>query len=158
MRHCGLKHTRFLCPLLSPGACSNSCPLSHWCHPTILSSAAHFSSYPQSFLAPRFFPTSPLFTSSSFSSYPQSFPAPRSFPMSPLFTSSSRSTGPLPSASVLLNIQSWFPLQLTDLTSLVSKGLSRVFSSTTVQMYQFFSIQPSLWSNFHIHTWLLEKP
>ena len=63
------------------------------------------------------------------------------------------------SASVFpVNIQSWFPLGLTGLISLLSKGLSRVFSSTTVQKHQFFGTQPSLWSNFHIFTWLLEKP
>ena len=74
-----------------------------------------------------------------------------------LFTSSGQSIGA--SASVLsMNIQGWFPLGLTGLISLLSKGLSRVFSNTTVQKHQFFSTQPSLWSNFHIHTWLLEKP
>ena len=63
------------------------------------------------------------------------------------------------SASVLpMNIQDWFPLGLTGLLSLLSKGLSRVFSSTTIQKHKFFSAWPSLWSNFHIHTWLLEKP
>ena len=79
------------------------------------------------------------------------------FLMSQFFASGGQSIGA--SASVLLmNTQSWFPLGLTGLTSLQSKGLSRVFSNTTVQKYQFFSAQPSLWSNFHIHTWLLEKP
>ena len=92
-----------------------------------------------------------------FASCPQSFPASGSFPMSQLFTSGSQSTGA--SASVLpMSIQGWFPLGLTGLISLQSKGLSRVFSNTTVWKHQFFSLQPSLWSNSHIHTWLLEKP
>ena len=70
-----------------------------------------------------------------------------------------QSIGASASASVLpMNIQGWFPLGLTDLISLQSKGLSRVFSNTTVQRHQFFSAQPCLWSNSHIHTWLLEKP
>ena len=80
----------------------------------------------------------------------------QSFLMSWLFASGGQSIGASASASVLpMNIQDWFPL--TDYISLQSKGLSRVFSSTTVQKHQFFSTQPSLWSNFHIHTWLLEK-
>ena len=125
----GLQHTRLPCPSSSPRACSNSCPLSQWCHPTSSSSVAHFSSCPQS------------------------FPTSRSFPMS----SDGQSIGA--SASVLpMNIQDWFPLGLTVLISLVSKGLSRVFSSITVWRHQFFSAQPSLWSNSHIHPWLLEKP
>ena len=79
------------------------------------------------------------------------------FPMSWLFASDAQSIGA--SASVLpMNIQDWFPLKLTGVISLLSKGLSRVFSNTTVQKHQFFSIQPSLWCNSHIHTWLLEKP
>ena len=129
----GLQHTRLLCPLLSPRVCSNSCPLSQWCHPTISSSVVPFSSCPLS------------------------FPASGSFPMSQLFTSggqSIRASAPVHP----VNIQGWFPLGLTGLISLLSKGLSGVFSSTTVQKHQFFSTQPSLWSNSHIHTWLLEKP
>ena len=107
-----------------PRVCSNSCPLSQWCHPTISSSVA------------------PL------SYCPQSFPASGSFPMNPLFTSDGQSTGASVSASVLpMNIQGWFPLGLTGLISLLSKGLSRVFSSMTVWKHQFFSAQPSLWSN-----------
>ena len=83
----------------------------------------------------------------------------QSFPVSHLFASDSQSIGASASAPVLLmNIQDWFPLELTGLISLLSKGLSRVFSSTTVQKHQFFSSQPSIWSNSHIHTWLLEKP
>ena len=123
------------CPSLSPGACSNSCPLSWWCYVTISSSAVTFSFRLQSFLASG------------------------SFPMSRLFSSGSQSIGVSASASVLsMNIQGWFPLELTGLISLQSKGLSRIFPSTTIQKHQFFSAQPSLWSNSHIHTWLLEKP
>ena len=94
-----------------------------------------------------------------FSSYLQSIPASGSFPVSQLFISGGQSIGASASASVLpMNIQDWFPLGLNGLIFLQSKGLSRVFSNTTVQKHQFFSIQPSLWSNSHIHTWLLEKP
>ena len=88
---------------------------------------------------------------------PSSFPASRSFLMSQLFTSGGQSIG----ASVLvlpMNIQDWFPLEWTGSISLQSKGLSGVFSNTTVQKHQFFSTQPSSQSNSHIHTWLLEKP
>ena len=89
----------------------------------------------------------------------QSFPASGSFPMSRLFASGDQSIGALASASVLpMNIQDWFPLGLTGLISLLSKGLWRVFSSTTIQKHQFFGNQPSLQFNSHIHTWLLEKP
>ena len=131
----GLKHTKLPCSSLSPGVCSNSCPLSQLCHPTISSSVAPFSSCPQSFLA---------------SGY---------FPMSQLFVSGGQSIGVSASASVLpMNIQGWFLLGLTGLISLQSKGLSRVFSSTTVQKHQFFSAQPFLWSNSHSYTRLLEKP
>ena len=112
----------------SPRACSNSCPFSRWCYPNISS------------VVP-------------FSSCPQSFPASGSFPMSQLFASGGQSTG----VSASVNIQGWFPLGLTGLIS-QSKALSRVFSSTTLQKYQFFGNQPSLWSNPHIYTWLLEKP
>ena len=83
----------------------------------------------------------------------------QSFPMTQFFTSDGQTIGVSASASVLLmNIQDWFPLGLTGLISLQSKGFSRVFSSTTVQKHKFFSTQLSLWSNSHIHTWLLEKP
>ena len=86
-------------------------------------------------------------------------PASESFPMSQFFSSGDQSIGALPSASVLpMNIQHWFPLWWIGWISLQSKGLSRVFSNTAVQKHQFFSAQLSLWSNFHIHTWLLEKP
>jgi len=128
----GLQHTRLPHPSLSPGVCPNSCPWSPWCHPTISSSVAVFSSCPQS------------------------FPSSGSFPMNWLFVSHGQNIGT--SASVLLmNIQGWFPLELIDLISLQSKGISRVLSRTTVQRYQFSGIQPSLWSNSHIIIWLLEK-
>ena len=131
----GLQHTRFPCLSPSPRVCSNSCPLSQWCHPTISSSVTPFSSCPQS------------------------FPPSGSFPMSHLFTSCGQSIGASTSASVLpMNIQDWFPLGLTGVISLLSKGLSRVFYNIIVQKHQPFSDQPSLWSNSHIHTWLLEKP
>ena len=114
--------------------CSNPCPLSPWCHPTISCSVTPF------------FPC------------PQSFPASGSFPMSWLFASGGQSIRASVSASVLpMNIQGWFPLGLTGLISLLSKGLSRVFCSTAVWKHQFFGAQPYLWSNSHIHTWLLEK-
>ena len=87
----------------------------------------------------------------------QSFLASRSFPMSHFFASGGQSIGASPSASVLpINIQDWFPLGWSGWISLQSKGLSRVFSNTTVQKHQFFSTQLSLWSNSQIHTWLLE--
>ena len=91
--------------------------------------------------------------------FPSSFPpASESFPMRWLSTSGSQSTGASSSASVIpINIQSWFLLGLIGLISLQSKGLSRVFSSTTIQKHQFFGAQPSLWSTSHIQTWLLEK-
>ena len=130
-----LQYTRLLCPSLSPWVCSNTCPSSQWCHPSISSSV---------------FP---------FSSYLQSFPASESFPMSWLFSSGGQSIGPSASTSVLpMNMQGWFPLGLTGLISLLSKGLTRVFSSTTFWKHQFFSAHPSLWSSSHICTWLLEKP
>ena len=130
----GLQHTRLPCPSPSPRVCSNSCPLSQWYHPTISS------------------PVTP------FSSCPQSFPASGSFPVSQLFTSGCQNIGASASASVLpMNIQGRFPLGFTGLISLQTKGLSRVFPSTTVQKHQFFGSQLSLWSNSHIHIWLLKK-
>ena len=130
-----LQHARCPCPSLSPRVCSDSCLLSQWCHPAISSSATPFSSCPQS------------------------CPASGSFPMSQLFTSGGQSIRASASASVLpMNIQGWFSLGLTGLISLQSKGLSRVFSSTTAQKHQFFSTQPSLWSSSHICRWLLGKP
>ena len=90
---------------------------------------------------------------------PSIFPNIRVFSNGQSFTSGGQSIGASASATVLpMNIQDWFPLGLTGLISLLSKGLSRVFSNTTVQKHQFFGAQPSLWSNSHIHTWLLEKP
>ena len=126
---------RLLCPSLSPRVCSNSCPLSQWCHPTISSSATPFSSCSES------------------------FPASGSYTMSCLFPWGGQSIGASASASVLpKNIQGWFPLEWTGWISWQSKGLSRVFSNITVQKHQFFGAQPSLWSNSHICTWLMEKP
>ena len=128
-------YARLPCSSPSPRACSNSCPLSWCCHPTISSSVA------------------------SFSFCLQSFPASGAFQMTQFFASGGQSIGASASPSVLpVNIQDWFPWGLTGLISLQSKGLSRVFSSTTVWKHQFFSAQPSLWSNCHIWTWLLEKP
>ena len=129
-----LQNARPPCPSPTPGVYSNSCPMSQWCHPTISSSVVPFSSCLQS------------------------FPASGSFPMSQFFTSDGQSIGVSASASVLpMNIQDWSPLGWTGLISLQSKVLSRVFSNSTVQKHQFFGAQPSLWSNSHIHTWLLEK-
>ena len=123
------------CPSSTSRVYSDSCPLSRWCHPTISSSVVPFSSCPQS------------------------FPASGSFQMSQLFASGGQSIGVSASASVLpKNIQDWFPLGWTGLISLQSKGLSRVFSKTTVQKYQFFGTQLSLYSNSHMHTRPLEKP
>ena len=117
----GWQHTRFLCPATSPGACSNSCLLSWWCHPTISSSVVPFSSHLLS------------------------FPGWGSFQLSQFFASGGQSIGVSVSASVLpMNIQDWFPLGWTGWISLQSKGLSRVSSNTTVQKHQFFSSQPSL--------------
>ena len=94
-----------------------------------------------------------------FSSWLQSFPASGSFPMSQLFAWGSQSIGTSASASVLpMNNQNWFPLGWTGWISLQSKGLSRVFSNTTLQKHQFFGAKLSLYSNSHIHTWPLEKP
>ena len=90
---------------------------------------------------------------------PSIFPSIRVFPVSQLFASGGQSIGASVSASVLpMNIHDWFPLGLTSLIALLSKGISRTFSNTTVLKYQFFGIQPSLWSSSHIHTWILEKP
>ena len=116
-----------------PGACSNSCPLSWWCYLTISSSATLFS-----FCL-------------------QSFPESGRFLMGQLFASDGQSIGA--SASVLpMNIQGWFPLGWLVWFPCSPRELSRVFPSTTSQKYQFFTAQASLWSNSHIHTWLLEKP
>ena len=129
------KGVRLPCPSPTPRACSNSCPLSRWCHPTILSSVVPFSSCLQS------------------------FPASEAFLMSQFFTSSGQSIGVSASASVLpKNIQDWCPLGWTGWIFLQSRGLSRVFSNTTVQKHQFFGAQLSSQSNSHIHTWPQEKP
>ena len=130
-----LQHARPPCRSPTPGVYSNSCPLSWWCHPTISNSVVPFSSHLQS------------------------FPASGSFQMSQFFTSGGQSIGVSASTSLPpMNIQDWFHLGWTGWISLQSKGLSRVFSKTTVQKHQFFGTQLSLWSNSHIHAWLLEKP
>ena len=127
------QHTRPPCLSSTPGVHSNSCPSSWWCHPAISSSVVPFSSCPQS------------------------FPASGSFPMSQLFVWGGQRIGV--SASVLtMNTQDWSPLGWTGWISSQSKGLSRVFSNTTVQKHQFFGTQLSSQSNSHIHTWPLEKP
>ena len=117
----GLQHAKPPCPSPTPGVYSNSCPLSHWCHPTISSSIVRSSSHPQS------------------------FPASGYFLMSKSFASGGQSIGVSASKSVLpINIQDWFPLELACWMSLQSKGLSRVFSNTTVQKHWFFGAQLSL--------------
>ena len=129
----GQQHARLPCPSPSPRVFSDFCPLSQWCCLAISSSATRFS-----------------FCLLSLS-------ASRSFPMSWVFTSGGQSIGASASASVLpVNIQCWFLLGLTDLI-LLFKGLSIVFSSTTVQKHQLFGAQTSLWSNSHIYAWLLKK-
>ena len=128
----GLEHARLLCPSLSPRVCSNSCALSQWCHPTISSSVIPFSSYIQS------------------------FPASGSFPRSQLFASGGKSTGA--SASVLtMTIQGWFPLGLTGLISLLSKGLKSLLQhhslkASVLQCSAFFMVQQAAKSQ---DTWLL---
>ena len=129
------QHARSPCPSQTPGVYSNSCPSSRWCHPAISSSVIPFSSCPQS------------------------LPASGSFPTSQLVTWGGQSTGVSASPSVLpMNTQDWSPLRWTGWISLQLKGLSRVFSNTIVQKHQFFGTQLSSQSNFHIHTWPLEKP
>ena len=131
----GLQHARPPCLSSIPRAYSNSCPSSQWCHPTISSSVIPFSSCLQS------------------------LPASESFPMSQLFTWGGQSTGVSALASFLpKNTQGWSPSEWTAWISFQSKGLSRVFSSTTVQKHQFFGVQLSSQSNSHIHTWPVEKP
>ena len=128
----GLQHARLPCPSPTPGACSDSCLSSRWCHPTISSSVITFSCL-------------------------QSCLASGSFPMSQFFASGGQSSVASASASVLpMNIQDWFPLELTGLISLLSQGHSRALSNTRVQKHQFFSVQLSLWSNSHIQTGLLD--
>ena len=122
----GLQHTRHSCPSPTPTVYSNSCPLTRWCYPAISSSVIPFAYCLQS------------------------FPVSGSFLESQFFSSGSQSIGVSASASVLpMNIQDWFPLGWTGWISLQCKGLSRVFSNTTVQKHQFFGA--------HIHIWLLHK-
>ena len=117
----GLQHSRPPCPSPTPGVNSNSYPWSRWCHPTISSSVIPFSSRLQS------------------------FPASESFPMSQFFTSGGQRIGVSASASVLpMNISAWFSFRWTGWIALQSKGLSRVFSNTTVQKHHFFRAQLSL--------------
>ena len=129
------QHARPPCPAPTTGVYVNPCPSSRWCHPVISSSVIPSSSRPQS------------------------FPVLGSFPMSQLFIWGGQSTGVSASTSVLpMNTQDWSPLEWAGWISLQSKGLSRVFSNTTVQKHQFFGAQLSSPSNSHIHTWPLEKP
>ena len=129
------QHARPPCPSPAPRVYSNSCPSSRRCHPAISSSVVPFSSCPQS------------------------LPASGSFPISQFFAWGSQSIGVSASASVLpMNTQDWYPLGWIGWISLQSKGLSRVFSNTTVQKHQFFGAQFSSQSNSHIHIWPLEKP
>ena len=128
------QHARPPCPSPTLGVYTNSYPLSRWCHPAISFSVVPFSC-------------------------PQSVPASGSFPVSQLFAWGGQSTRVSASTSVLpMNTQDWSPLGWTCWISLQSKGLSRVFSNTTVQKHQFFGAQLSSQSNSHIHTWPLEKP
>ena len=130
-----LQHARPPCPSPTPRVHSDSRPSSRWCHSAISSSIVPFSSFPQS------------------------LPASDSFPMSQLFASAGQSTAVSASASFLpKKSQAWSPSEWTGWISLQSKGLSRVFSNSTVQKHQFFGSQLSSQSNFHIHTWPLEKP
>ena len=129
------QHARPHCPSPTPRVHSDSRPSSQWCHPAISSSVTPFFSCPQS------------------------LPASKSFPMSQFFTWGGQSTGVSASASFLpKKSQGWSPSEWTGWISLQSRGLSRVFSNTTVQKHQFFSAHLSSQSNTHIHTWLLEKP
>ena len=135
LQHHELQHVRPPYPSPTPGVHPDSCPSTRWCHPAISSSVGPFSSCPQS------------------------LPASGSFPMSQLFAWGGQSVGVSASPSVLpMNTQDWSPLEWTGWISLQSKGLSRVFSNTTVQKHQFFSAQLSSQSTSHIHTWPLEKP
>ena len=129
------QHARLPCPSPTPGVHSNSRPSNQWCYPAISSSVVLFSSCPQS------------------------LPASESFPMSQHFAWGGQSTGVSALASFLpKNTQDWSPLEWTGWISLHSKGLSKVFSNTTVQKHEFFGTQLSSQSNSHIHTRLLEKP
>ena len=134
LRPHGLQHARLPCPSPTPGGCSSSCPSSQWCHPAISYSAA-----PLLFL-PSIFPSIRVFSNEL--ALPIKWPKHWSFSFS---------------INLSMNIQDWFPLGLNGWNSLQSKGLSRVFSSTTIQKHQFLGTQSSLWPNSYIHTWLLEK-
>ena len=124
---CGLQHARLPCPSSTSRACSNSCPSTRWCHPIISSSVVPFFSRLQS------------------------FPASESFPMSQFFTSGDQSIRASASASVLpMDIQDWFPLGWTGWISLLSKGLSGVFSNTTFQKHQFSGSHFSLYTYYRI--------
>ena len=130
----GLQHARPPCPSPSLKVCPSSCPLHWWCFLGISSSDTLFFC-------------------------PQSFPVSGTFPMSQLFKSDDQNTGTSASASVLpTSIQGWFPLGLTGLISLLSQGLSGVFSSTTIRRHQFFGVLPSLWFRSHNSTWPLGRP
>ena len=132
------QHARPPCPSPTPGVHWDSGPSSQWCHPAISSSVVPFS---------------------SFSSCPQTLPVSGSFPMSQLFAWGGQSIGVSASASALpMNTQDWSPSEWTGWISLQSKGLSRVFSNTTVQKHQLFGAQLSSESNSRIHPWPLEKP
>ena len=137
MKPYGLQPARLPCTSPSPGPCSNSCPLSQWCHSTLLSSVIPFYSCLQS------------------------LPASESFIRSWLFPIGGQILEfqlRRQSINIPMKIQGWYHLGWTGWISLQSKGLSRVFPNTTIQKHQFFSAQLSLRSNSHIHTWLLEKP
>ena len=135
LRHNELQHARSPFPSPTPEVHSNSCPSSQWCHQAISSSVIPFSSCPQS------------------------LPASESFPTSQLFARGGQSIGVSALASFLpKKSQGWSPSEWTGWISLQAMRLSRVFSNTTVQKYQFFSAQLSSQSNSHIHTWPLEKP
>ena len=130
-----LQHTRPPCPSPTPGVHLNPCPSSRWCHQAISSSVV------------------------SFSFCPQSFPASGSLPMSQFFTSGGQSIGVSASTSILpMNINDWLSLEWIGWISLQSKGLSRVFSNTTIQKQEFFSAQLPLQCDSHICSWPLEKP
>ena len=130
------QHAKPPCPSLSPEVFSDWCPWSQWCD---LPTSSHLLSHPNLLLS--------------------IFPSIRSSPVSWLFASCGQSTAASASASVLpVNTQGCFPLGFAALISLQSNGLSRVFSNTTIWKHQFFGTQPSLWSNSHICSWLLEKP
>ena len=133
LRPHGLQYIRLPCPSPSPRVCLNSCPLSQWCYLTFSSSVTPFSFCPQS------------------------FPATGSFPMGWFFVSGGQSIRTLESV-LPMNIQGWFPLGLTGWTFLQSKALSKVLSITTIQKHRFFGAQPSLSSDFHSCTLLMEKP